>query len=99
VIAQGRRGRLARQGVARRWQNLGANDAAGGYGHVSARHNTRQRTVRAVGASGCLGARAKGASPERASERAAPEKRFTLYTRVCGGVSVGETFYIYSLGV
>ena len=82
---------------------LARNGVAGGCVCRCARYHTRHRTVaRAVELAGCSGARAKGASPERASERserAAPEKRFPRSRRVCGGASVGETLYIYSLGV
>jgi len=75
---------------------LARNGVAGGCECRCARYHTRHRTVaRAVELAGCSGARAKGASPERASERSergAPEKRFTLYRRVCGGAIGGKRF-------
>jgi hypothetical protein len=77
---------------------LARNGVAGGCECRCARYHTRHRTVaRAVELAGCSGARAKGASPERASERserASERGRQTERAR-----SAGETFYTLQAGL
>jgi hypothetical protein len=74
------------------------NGVAGWYGFRCARHHTRHRTVaRAVELVGCSGARAKGVSPERASERS--ERASERGRQPERASSAGETFYTLQAGL
>ena len=74
------------------------NGVAGGCECRCARHRTRHRTVaRAVELAGCSGARAKGVSPERASERS--ERASERGRQPERASSAGETFYALQAGL